>query len=77
VQFDTLFSKPLQTSKPVPKPSNEAQARERSAIRVPFSNVYGTLMRRAQCAIDGGRANFAHHARPTARSGSPRCLPPL
>jgi len=48
VQFDTLFSKPLQTSKPVPKPSNEAQARERSAIRVPFSNVYGTLMRRAQ-----------------------------
>lgn len=49
-QFDDLFSRPLQTSKPVPKPSNAAQAREKGAIRVPFSNVYGTLMRGVRCA---------------------------
>ena len=47
-QFDELFAKPLQTSRPVSKPSNEAQASEPTAIRVPFSNVYGTLMRGAR-----------------------------
>jgi len=47
-QFDDIFSRPLQTSKPVPKPSNAAQAREKGAVRVPFSNVYGTLMRGAR-----------------------------
>ena len=44
-QFDDLFSRPLQTGKPVPKPSNEANAAEPTAVRVPFSNVFGTLMR--------------------------------
>ena len=47
-QFEQLFSKPLQRNKPVPKPSNAAQRREPSAVRVPFSNVFGTLMRGAR-----------------------------
>ena len=49
-QADELFSLGIgtgwKTSKPVPKPSNAAQAQEKSAVRVPFSSVYGTLMRR-------------------------------
>ena len=44
-QFEELFSKPLKTSVPVPKPSNGAQAVERGAKKVLFSNVFGTLMR--------------------------------
>jgi len=43
--YEDLFSRPLQTSKPVTKPSNAAQAQEKTAVRVPFSDVYGTLMR--------------------------------
>jgi len=45
-QFDELFAKPLRTSQPVSKPSNEAQQLEPTARRVPFSNVFGTLCRR-------------------------------
>jgi len=44
-QFERIFSRPLERSKPVPKPSNEAQSREPIARRAPFSNVWGTLMR--------------------------------
>lgn len=44
-QFDSIFSKPLRTSVPMSKPSNDAQRRVPSARRVPFSNVFGTLMR--------------------------------
>jgi stearoyl-CoA desaturase (delta-9 desaturase) len=44
-QFDDLFSKPLEPHKPVPKPSMTAQARDSKAVKVPFSNVYGTLMK--------------------------------
>ena len=59
-QFEELFSKPLKTSKPVPKPSNAANGREPAAVRVPFSNVYGTLMRgvkgRVWSETDTGRA---------------------
>ena len=61
-QFEDLFTRPLQTSKPVPKPSNEAQAREKRAVRVPFSGVYGTLMRgarnRSWSTTDIGRATW-------------------
>jgi len=45
-QFDELFSQPLRTNSPVAKPSNDAQQLELTARRVPFSNVFGTLMRR-------------------------------
>ena len=61
-QFEELFSKPLATNQPVPKPSNEAQQRESSAVKVPFSNVFGTLMRkpseRAWSSTDWGRASW-------------------
>jgi len=61
-QFDELFAKPLRTSRPVPKPSNEAQQREPKAVQVPFSNVFGTLMRkpfeRAWTSTDWGRATW-------------------
>mmetsp|Transcript_28085 Transcript_28085/g.52756 ORF Transcript_28085/g.52756 Transcript_28085/m.52756 type:complete len:439 (-) Transcript_28085:223-1539(-) len=46
-QFEELFSQPLDPSKPVAKPSPEAQAREPTAKRVPFSDVFGTKMIRA------------------------------
>ena len=61
-QFEELFSKPLATNQPVPKPSNEAQQRESSAVKVPFSNVFATLMRkpseRAWSSTDWGRASW-------------------
>ena len=61
-QFEELFSMPLATNQPVPKPSNEAQQRESSAVKVPFSNVFGTLMRkpseRAWSSTDWGRASW-------------------
>ena len=47
-QWEDLFSRPLQTSKPVPKPSNAAQSQQKGAVQVPFSNVWGTLMRGAR-----------------------------
>lgn len=68
-QFDDLFSKPLTPRKPIAKPSNEAQQREASACKVPFSNVFGTLMRnpreRPWTSTDWGRASwfaFCHTA---------------
>ena len=61
-QFEELFSKPLATSQPVPKPSNDAQQRESSAVKVPFSNVFATLMRkpseRAWSSTNWGRASW-------------------
>ena len=61
-QFDTLFSKPLKTSTPISKPSNQAQQKQSNAKRVPFSNVFGTLMRlptqRAWTSTDIGRATW-------------------
>ena len=51
-QYEDLFSAAAElqwkTSKPVPKPSNAAQAQVKGSVRVPFSNVYGTLMRGAR-----------------------------
>ena len=44
-QFEELFSKALKTNTPVSKPSNEAQKQEQIARQVPFSTVFGTLMR--------------------------------
>lgn len=46
-QFNDIFSKPLQPNTPLAKPSLKAQALEPTAIKVPFSNVYGTRMTRA------------------------------
>lgn len=63
-QFDELFSRPLETGTPVSKPSNRAQQLESNARRVPFSNVFGTLMRspnpakRTWTATDMGRGIF-------------------
>ncbi|CAG9464313.1 unnamed protein product [Pedinophyceae sp. YPF-701] len=36
-QYDEIYSKPLEISKPVPKPDPEAQARQPGAKRIPFS----------------------------------------
>lgn len=41
-QFEELFAKDLDVSRPVPKPSNAEQAKESNAKRVPFSDVFGT-----------------------------------
>lgn len=64
-QFSRTFSVPyeqLDTASPLPKPSNEAQAREPFARRAPFSRVWATLMRpvlgRAWSTTDVGRLTF-------------------
>jgi len=61
-QFERIFSQELHVATPVPKPSNDANRREASATRVPFSNVYATLMRpRSQFAwssSDKGKVVF-------------------
>ena len=66
-QFNDIFSDGtnfdgIRTSKPVPKPSNEAQRRELDSKRIPFSSVWGTLMRptfgRKWDTTDYGRAIF-------------------
>lgn len=45
-QFEDLFSRQLDPKKPVAKPSPKAQASEPSAVKVLFSDVYGTRMTR-------------------------------
>lgn len=64
-QYERTFSVPydqVDTSSPLPKPSNEAQAREPFARRAPFSRVWGTLMRpvlgRTWSTTDIGRLAF-------------------
>jgi stearoyl-CoA desaturase (delta-9 desaturase) len=62
-QWLDIFSKPLDPSKPVAKPSPDAQKNEPTAKKVPFSdNVYGTKMvrafRRKWTKRDKGRAVF-------------------
>ena len=66
-QFNQIFSgdtpfEGIRTSKPVPKPSNAAQRREPGSKRIPFSGVWGTLMRptfkRKWETTDYGRAMF-------------------
>jgi stearoyl-CoA desaturase (delta-9 desaturase) len=61
-QWKDIFSKPLDPSKPVAKPSPYAQMKEPTAKKVPFSDVYGTKMvrafRRYWTKRDKGRAIF-------------------
>ena len=63
-QFEDVFSKPLKTGSPLPKPSMEEQRKDPNAKKVPFSNFYGTLMRgpfskdRKWVSTDWGRAIF-------------------
>lgn len=62
-QYNELFaSPPLKTSTPIPKPSNAAQRKEPGARQIPFSNVFGTLMRapfsRSWGSTDYGRLIF-------------------
>jgi len=64
-QFERTFAVPydqIDTSVPLPKPSNAAQERVPSSRRAPFSNVWGTLMRpafgRTWSSTDIGRLSF-------------------
>jgi stearoyl-CoA desaturase (delta-9 desaturase) len=60
--YEEIFSGELDPSKPVQKPSPEAQALEPTGKRIPFSKVYGTRMRRVLhrhwAKRDKGRAIF-------------------
>jgi stearoyl-CoA desaturase (delta-9 desaturase) len=61
--YEEIFSGELDPSKPVQKPSPDAQAREPTSKRIPFSKVYGTRMRnvfrnRDWTKRDKGRAIF-------------------